>query len=428
MRVGDGDFRFRGPDGARAAVVRDRRAARFGERYTGARRRCRRARRRSSRRGKSRSRARTAQRKADARSIVIAAGARPFVPPIPGIEEVGYLTSDTVWNLRELPRRLVVLGGGPIGCELAQAFARLGAEVTQVEMAPRLMIREDPEVSEMVDARAFAPKGIDVLTQSQGEAASSSRTGEKVLIAEHEGATCASPSTPCWWPSAASPTSRATGWRNSASPTGKRARWTPTNSCRPTTRTSTPRRRGRPLPVHPHRRAPGLVRGGQCAVRSVQEVQGRLLGDPLGHLRRTRSGARRPQRAGGEGKGHRLRSQTLRHRRPRPRDCRRRGARLRQGADRARQGPHPRRHHRRRARRRPDRRIRAGDEARHRAEQDPRHHPHLPDAGRGQQVRAGNWKKAHAPQRLLAWVERFHAWRVAFRRRVQFRRPGRSSH
>ena len=79
------------------------------------------------------------------RSIVIAAGARPFVPPIPGIDEVGYLTSDTVWNLRTLPRRLVVLGGGPIGCELTQAFARLGAQVAQVEMAPRLLLREDPE-------------------------------------------------------------------------------------------------------------------------------------------------------------------------------------------------------------------------------------------------------------------------------------------
>jgi uncharacterized membrane protein YdjX (TVP38/TMEM64 family) len=69
------------------------------------------------------------QRTLTTRSIVIAAGARPFVPPIPGIDEVGYLTSDTVWNLRELPRRLVVLGGGPIGSELTQAFARLGAQV-----------------------------------------------------------------------------------------------------------------------------------------------------------------------------------------------------------------------------------------------------------------------------------------------------------
>ena len=78
------------------------------------------------------------------RAIVIAAGAAPFVPPIPGIEDVGYLTSDTVWDLRELPQRLIVLGGGPIGAELAQAFARLGSKVTQVEMLPRIMIRRIP--------------------------------------------------------------------------------------------------------------------------------------------------------------------------------------------------------------------------------------------------------------------------------------------
>ena len=81
------------------------------------------------------------------RNIVIATGAMPFVPPLPGLAEVGYLTSDTLWGLRELPARLVVLGGGPIGCELAQSFARLGSTVTQVEMLPRIMIREDEEVS-----------------------------------------------------------------------------------------------------------------------------------------------------------------------------------------------------------------------------------------------------------------------------------------
>jgi pyruvate/2-oxoglutarate dehydrogenase complex dihydrolipoamide dehydrogenase (E3) component len=96
------------------------------------------------------------------RSIIIAAGARPFVPPIPGIEGVEVLTSDNVWQLRELPRRLVVLGGGPIGCELAQALARFGSQVTQVEMLPRLLAREDPEVSELV-RRQFAEEGIDVL-------------------------------------------------------------------------------------------------------------------------------------------------------------------------------------------------------------------------------------------------------------------------
>jgi pyruvate/2-oxoglutarate dehydrogenase complex dihydrolipoamide dehydrogenase (E3) component/uncharacterized membrane protein YdjX (TVP38/TMEM64 family) len=119
------------------------------------------------------------------RAIVIAAGARPFVPPIPGIEEVGYLTSDTVWNLRTLPRRLVVLGGGPIGSELTQCFARLGSEATQVEMLPRIMIREDPEVSEMVMQR-FRSEGITVLVDHKAKRFL--REGaDKVLVCGHEG-------------------------------------------------------------------------------------------------------------------------------------------------------------------------------------------------------------------------------------------------
>jgi pyruvate/2-oxoglutarate dehydrogenase complex dihydrolipoamide dehydrogenase (E3) component len=96
------------------------------------------------------------------RHIIVATGAAPFVPPLPGLQDVGYLTSDTLWGLRELPRRLAVLGGGPIGCELAQAFARLGAEVTQVEMAPRLMIREDAEVSALAE-QALTESGVRVL-------------------------------------------------------------------------------------------------------------------------------------------------------------------------------------------------------------------------------------------------------------------------
>jgi pyruvate/2-oxoglutarate dehydrogenase complex dihydrolipoamide dehydrogenase (E3) component/uncharacterized membrane protein YdjX (TVP38/TMEM64 family) len=97
------------------------------------------------------------------RSIVIATGAQPFVPPLPGLDEVGYLTSDTLWGLRDLPARLVVLGGGPIGCELAQAFARLGSAVTQVEMAPRIMLREDEEVSAYA-RKALEADGVAVLT------------------------------------------------------------------------------------------------------------------------------------------------------------------------------------------------------------------------------------------------------------------------
>ena len=119
------------------------------------------------------------------RAIVIAAGARPFVPPIPGIESIEVLTSDNVWNLRELPKRLVVLGGGPIGCELAQAFARLGAKVTQVEMLPRLMAREDPDVSDMVAAR-FRDEGIEVLVNHRAKEFRV-EGARKRLIAEHAG-------------------------------------------------------------------------------------------------------------------------------------------------------------------------------------------------------------------------------------------------
>lgn len=95
------------------------------------------------------------------KNIVIATGARPFVPSIPGLEEVGYYTSDNVWELRTQPDRLMVLGGGPIGCELTQTFARFDTLVTQVEFAPRLMIREDIEVSEYVQQQ-FAKERIDV--------------------------------------------------------------------------------------------------------------------------------------------------------------------------------------------------------------------------------------------------------------------------
>ena len=116
------------------------------------------------------------------RSIVIAAGARPLVPNIPGIENVNVLTSDTLWSLRALPPRLAVLGGGPIGAELAQAFARFGSRVTQVEMLPRLLAREDPEISELV-RRRFIEEGIEVLTGHRA----SRFEGAHTLVCEHEG-------------------------------------------------------------------------------------------------------------------------------------------------------------------------------------------------------------------------------------------------
>ncbi|NND44508.1 MAG: FAD-dependent oxidoreductase [Xanthomonadales bacterium] len=103
-----------------------------------------------------------------AANIVIATGGKPMVPPIHGIEEVEFLTSDTLWKLRELPGRLTVLGGGPIGCEMAQAFARLGSEVTLVEMAERILEREDPDASACV-ASSMMNDGVRLLVAHRAE-------------------------------------------------------------------------------------------------------------------------------------------------------------------------------------------------------------------------------------------------------------------
>ena len=130
-----------------------------------------------------------------ARSIVIAAGAAPLVPALPGMEDSGYLTSDTLWEafakFDSIPRRIAVLGGGPIGCELSQAFARLGAEVSQIEMGTRLLPREDADVAEIALA-AQETAGVRVLT---GHRALRFETaaGERTLIMEHNGAEIALP-------------------------------------------------------------------------------------------------------------------------------------------------------------------------------------------------------------------------------------------
>ncbi|GAA78437.1 FAD-dependent oxidoreductase [Pseudoalteromonas sp. BSi20495] len=122
-----------------------------------------------------------------ARTIVIATGARPFVPPLPGIEETGYVTSDTLWNkfaeLDEAPKKLVVLGGGPIGSELAQSFARLGSSVTQIEMSERIMIKEDLEVSTFAH-EALTESGVNILTSHQALRCEA-RDGKKYIVVKH---------------------------------------------------------------------------------------------------------------------------------------------------------------------------------------------------------------------------------------------------
>ncbi len=127
------------------------------------------------------------------RSIVIAAGAQPFVPPLPGLDEVGYVTSDTLWEKFSMfdasPKRLVVLGGGPIGCELTQAFARLGVQVTQIEMAGRLLSREDAEVSEIL-SESMRSDGVTILTENKALRCERKEVGGvtvKSIVVEHDG-------------------------------------------------------------------------------------------------------------------------------------------------------------------------------------------------------------------------------------------------
>ena len=123
------------------------------------------------------------------KNIVAATGVAPFIPELPGIEQSGYVTSDTLWTkfaeLEDAPKRLIVLGGGPIGCELAQAFSRLGSDVTQVERAPRLMGREDADVAEYAES-VLRESGVNVLT-SHDALRFEQKDGEKVLVVAKEG-------------------------------------------------------------------------------------------------------------------------------------------------------------------------------------------------------------------------------------------------
>jgi dihydrolipoamide dehydrogenase len=120
-----------------------------------------------------------------AKNIIIATGAGPLIPPVKGIENIDYLTSDNLWEIREQPKRLLVLGGGPIGCELSQAFARLGSTVTQIEMAPRILAREDEDVSQLITDK-FIDEGIDVRTNHTAKEFIS-KENKTSLICDHNG-------------------------------------------------------------------------------------------------------------------------------------------------------------------------------------------------------------------------------------------------
>ena len=115
-----------------------------------------------------------------AHDIVLATGATPRIPDLPGLDAVPLLTSETVWDLSALPARLLVLGGGPMGCELAQCFARLGSQVTLIQRGPRLLPREDPEVAALV-AAALREDGVEVLVDTTALRFESDATGHHLI-------------------------------------------------------------------------------------------------------------------------------------------------------------------------------------------------------------------------------------------------------
>lgn len=124
-------------------------------------------------------------KKLTAKNIIVASGAGPLVPPFDGLGDIKYYTTDDIWELREKPKSLLVLGGGPIGCELAQAFSRLGIPVTQVEMGSRLLPREDQEVSDYV-VKQFQKEGIKVMLGHKAKKFLKEST-TNVLVAEANG-------------------------------------------------------------------------------------------------------------------------------------------------------------------------------------------------------------------------------------------------
>lgn len=119
------------------------------------------------------------------KNIVIATGAKPLLPPIPGLDKIDYLHTDNLWKLRELPKRLVVLGGGPIGSELGQCFARFGSRVIQVEMAPQILIREDDEIIQHVET-SFKKDGLDIRVNTKALRVESN-AGTHQLVVEKNG-------------------------------------------------------------------------------------------------------------------------------------------------------------------------------------------------------------------------------------------------
>ena len=122
------------------------------------------------------------QQEISARSIIVAAGASPVVPHLPNIDQIQYVTSDTIWDMKDLPKKLIVIGGGAIGCELAQAFKRLGSEVILIESENRILIKEDSKVTEIIENQ-LTDEGVTVLTRHRAKGFIKEK-GTQVLVCD----------------------------------------------------------------------------------------------------------------------------------------------------------------------------------------------------------------------------------------------------
>ena len=229
------------------------------------------------------------------KNIIIATGARPAVPNIPGLDKVPYLTSDNIWDIRELPKRLVVAGGGPIGSELVQCFARLGSKVTQVQRGPEIMKKEDDEIAQAIRKR-FTEEGVDVSVNSTFKEVVV-ENGKQYVIIEKNGNIERIEFDKLLIAIGRAANTKGFGLEEIGVKLTKQG----TIEVDEYLRTNDAQkylclwRCGRALSIHPHGGPPGLVLRGQRPFQSFKKIQGRLQRHPLVHVHRSGSRPGGPQ-------------------------------------------------------------------------------------------------------------------------------------
>ena len=236
------------------------------------------------------------------RRAVIATGARPAVPPIPGLETTGYLTNETIFGLTELPRRLTVIGAGPIGCELAQAFARLGSAVTVLDQGAHILPREDADVALIVE-RAMESHGVRLL-HGPAVVRAEARGSERVIHVQIAGRTEEITGDELLVATGRVPNVEDLGLDAAgvAYSRPRRRRERPAPHEQPAHLRH--RRRLLQVPVHARRRRHGAASRGQRAFLRARRRQGQHSGHAVGHLYDARGGARWHDRGRRDGRGH----------------------------------------------------------------------------------------------------------------------------